>query len=372
MKICFWGNIAGALNGRTDGGAELQMAIIAKALAKAGHEVIVVDYETKEDFITEDGIKVARIPGFNSGIRYIRIFTHRIPLLYQSLIAQNADIYYCRIRDFKHILVYFVSHKLGSKYVMHMASDLDAMNFVMKLNYFRSLDFSTSYNAIDSLLVEIVYKWMLRRADLVLAQHSGQKIILQKRNIKSKVLFNLIDLSKFPNSSNTFKHEYVYVGSLERRKGFVEFYELVTKSPDHKFKVIGAPRDKIGSYYFEKLKSFPNVILMGKLSHYDTLVHMSKSKALISTSLMEGFPNIFIEAWAFGIPVLSLYVDPGHVIRDEKLGIVTYGDIDKLKIAMDNTVNTTEFAIKAKAYVDKNHALNDDKIKEINDLFTFI
>ena len=45
MKICFWGNIGRALKGRTSGGGELQIALLAKALAKGGHEVVLLDYE---------------------------------------------------------------------------------------------------------------------------------------------------------------------------------------------------------------------------------------------------------------------------------------------------------------------------------------
>jgi len=369
MKICFWGNIAGAINGRTDGGAELQIALLAKALALVGHEVVVVDLKIKEDFITVEGIKVFKINGFNDGIRFIRTITHRLPKIYCSLKAQHADVYYCRIRDFRHILAYFASRKIGAKFILHMASDLDAMNWRMRFKNYKAIDLSNLYGWTNSILVEIVHDWILRKADLLLAQHSGQKDILQKRNIKSTVLFNLIDLSRIPLVPNQIQKDFIYVGALDKRKGFVEFFELVKKSPLHTFKVIGSTRDKTGVSIYNKLKSYPNVTLLGELNHYDTLSHIAKSKALISTSLIEGFPNIFIEAWVFGIPVLSLNVDPGDVIKKEKLGVVTNGDIDKLKQAMDNTINTNEFAVRAKAYVEKNHALNANKVKEINDLF---
>ena len=85
---------------------------------------------------------------------------------------------------------------------------------------------------------------------------------------------------------------------------------------------------------------------------------------------MEGFPNIFIEAWAFGVPVLSLYFDPGSVIEKENLGEVAHGNIDKLLKAMNINGYSDEFAKRAKAYVGKTHALNDRKIKEINCIFT--
>ena len=83
---------------------------------------------------------------------------------------------------------------------------------------------------------------------------------------------------------------------------------------------------------------------------------IANSKALISTSPMEGFPNIFIEAWACGKPVLSLYCDPGNIIEKEKLGEIGHGNMDKIIQAMKVLKNSTEFARKAKAYVEKNHA----------------
>ncbi len=58
MKVCIWGNVSCAFTGKTPGGGEKQMALIAIALAKAGHEVVVIDYKTEESFVTSDGIQV--------------------------------------------------------------------------------------------------------------------------------------------------------------------------------------------------------------------------------------------------------------------------------------------------------------------------
>jgi glycosyltransferase involved in cell wall biosynthesis len=85
---------------------------------------------------------------------------------------------------------------------------------------------------------------------------------------------------------------------------------------------------------------------------------------------MEGFPNIFVEAWACGIPVLSLSFDPGGVIKREQLGEVANGNLDTLVQYMVSIKNTDEFGIRAKAYVENNHVLNVDKINEIARLFS--
>lgn len=369
MKICFWGNIVGALTGKTEGGGELQIAFIAKALAGCGHEVVVVDYNIKEDFTTPEGIKVHSISGWDKGLRVVRTLTRRLPALYSALKSQNADVYYCRIRDFRHIIAYWVARKLKARFVLHMASDLDAMDFRQRWNNFYFDKSASLWWFFSGLLVEAVYPYLLRHADMVLVQHDGQKDILLKKNIKPTVFHNLIDMSKMPKMHNCERTDFIYVGWFDKRKGFPDFYEIVTKAPGHTFKVIGSPREDTGQYYFNKLREHPNVTLLGELSHSKTIKEINDSKALISTSHMEGFPNVFIEAWACGIPVYSLNVDPGSVIEKEELGVMAHGDPLKILHALENHCNSDEFSRRSLEYIERNHALSEKKIKEIEKIF---
>jgi glycosyltransferase involved in cell wall biosynthesis len=370
MKICTWGDVASALEGKTSGGGELQIALLAKVLAKLGHEVVIVDLMAEKDFVTEDGIKVFHMKGYNKGIKIFRFLTQRIPKLYSNLKAQKADVYYCQIRDFRHLLAYCAARKAKGMFVIQLASDLDAMSFRMRAKHDYLTHFEEGlYWFLKIILTELIFPRLVRKADLVLVQHEGQKNILLKKGIKSIIFNNLIELNEIPEVSNPERQDFSYVGALDKRKGFAEFYKLVVKAPFATFKVIGQPRDKTGYKYFEKLKSFKNVTLFGNLSHSETLLHILNSKALISTSPMEGFPNIFIEAWACGIPVLSLSFDPGGVIKKEGLGEVEGGNLDKLVEDMVSIRNTDEFAKRAKAYVEHNSVINADKIKEISSLF---
>lgn len=367
MKICFWGNIAGALKGKTDGGGELQQALVAKALALAGHEVIIIDFQVCKDFTTSEGIKIIAIKGWNNGIRIIRTFTHRLPQLYDILKAQKADVYYCRIRDFRHIIAYWAARKVKAKFILGLASDLDVMSFRQR---YKHNFFSTLWGGVNGILIEIVYPYLLRNADLVLVQHEGQRDILLKKHIKSQILKNLFVLQEVPQITNNPNEEFVYVGSLNKRKGFNTFFEIVKKASKFSFKIIGQPTDRTSLKHYHELKLFSNVVLLGRLNHSNTINQIANSKALISTSPMEGFPNIFIEAWACGVPVISLYVDPGDVIKNEKLGGICSGSTDKLLFEMNEYRNRAEFAIRAKAYVENNHVLNSNKIKEIDCIFS--
>jgi glycosyltransferase involved in cell wall biosynthesis len=243
------------------------------------------------------------------------------------------------------------------------------MGLKMRIKHDYMTHFEGLYWFLKLFFNELIFPRLVRNADMVLVQHEGQKKNLLKKGINSIIFNNLIELNQIPSEPDPLRQDFSYVGALDRRKGFAQFFELVDKSPFATFKVIGQPRDRTGYKYYEKLKSYKNVTLYGSLSHPETLVHIYNSKALISTSPMEGFPNIFVEAWACGIPVLSLYFDPGDVIKKEKLGEVADGNIDKLISFMKSVKNTDEFAKRARAYVEQNHIVNAEKIKEIDTLF---
>jgi glycosyltransferase involved in cell wall biosynthesis len=258
------------------------------------------------------------------------------------------------------------------KFILGLASDLDAMSFRKRFKYQYRVSLSSLWSLSNGLFIEIVYPWLLRKADMVFAQHEGQKQILLQKNIKSMVFPNLIDLTQQEIVTNPVHKDFIYVGSLDKRKGFIEFFEVVNKASSSSFKVVGQPRDKTGDLYYEKLKSYKNVELLGRLNHNETLHHIANSKALILTSRMEGFPNVFIEAWACGIPVLSLYFDMGDLIKKEELGEVANGSIDNLLNAMEKSMNSVEFSSRARAYVERVHNLNANKIQEISFLFSEI
>lgn len=369
MKICFWGIIADALRGKTGGGGELQIALMAKTLAGLGHDVVVVDLDITEEFTTGEGIRVLPVKGYNNGIKGLRTLTHRLPGLYSTFVDINADVYYCRIREYRHIIVYMAARKVKAKFILGLASDLDILSIGKRWRHFYSSNIKDLWGVFNGFTGEIVYPYLLRKADRVIVQHNGQKEILKNQNIESVVFPNVIDTSASKQVTDPERKDFVYVGSLDKRKGFADFFRIVQLSPAHTFKVIGSPRDKTGNHFYQRLKSFDNVTLTGRLSHEETIRQISGSKALISTSPMEGFPNIFIEAWACGIPVLSLYVDPGEVIKNERLGETAGGNIKSLLISMDNFTVANGFADKARAYIKENHELNSKRVSEMERLF---
>ena len=92
-RVCIYGEAIGdALAGNVAGGAELQGAFLARALASAGVGVTVVDPQEGADRRTPEGITVRAIPGWNRGIRGLRMFTHRIPSLSRTCAAEKPAV----------------------------------------------------------------------------------------------------------------------------------------------------------------------------------------------------------------------------------------------------------------------------------------
>jgi glycosyltransferase involved in cell wall biosynthesis len=355
--------------GRTPGGGELQIALLAKSLALAGNEVVIIDPEGKEDFVSEEGIKIITVKGWEKGLWMLRTLTHRLPQFFSLLKEQNADIYYCRIRDFRHILVYWAARKVKAKFVLALASDLDILSFRMRCKHSYFTQRGDLWTIFSGFFIEILYPFLLHKSDVVFTQHIGQKAILDKWHINSIVNPNLIELNAIQTQKNPDRNEFAYVGSLARRKGFVQFFDIVKRCPQYKFKVIGQPRDRAGFVYFEKLKFFSNVTLLGRLDHSETINHIANSKALISTSPMEGFPNVFIESWAVGVPVVSLYVNPGSVLENKNLGYFANGNLDNLIRILGLFDTPSSIKSESAKYVENVHSLNKKKIEDINRIF---
>ena len=79
-----------------------------------------------------------------------------------------------------------------------------------------------------------------------------------------------------------------------------------------------------------------NVVVKGRQDHNETMRLIANAKALINTSYYEGFPNIFLEAWGSGVPVISLKVNPGNVFNEHKLGICCEGNLDMMKAYIES------------------------------------
>lgn len=321
MKICFWGSIYSSLNGKPVGGGELQLSLIIKHLNQLGEKIYVIDSEIPED--TElDGIII-----YSLKKRINKRILSKYFSFYKLLKKVNADVYYARIRSSLHLIGLLAAQKNNSIFVYHVASDLDTLGLKERWNgyYIKASSFTRFLSHFVH--SELLFPFVLRNADLIITQHLEQTKNLHKKGIKNIAKFpNLFDFSKSSisnqilNNSINFNEYYISIGSLDRRKGIESLELMITKLTNINFIIIGKARDKYGRKFVARINKFSNVKYFSELKHSIVLEYIKNAKALISTSVKEGFSNVFLEAWGLGIPVLSLNVNPSCIISNQNLG----------------------------------------------------
>jgi glycosyltransferase involved in cell wall biosynthesis len=97
--------------------------------------------------------------------------------------------------------------------------------------------------------------------------------------------------------------------------------------------MIGASTEESPKGYEEEVRrsaaQVPNLELLPPRPREELLAEVRRAAAVVTTSSIEGMPNTFLEAWARGIPVLSLEVDPDRRLADDGLGLLAEGSMER-------------------------------------------
>ncbi len=297
------------------GGAEMQQTLIGRNLAKRGYRVSFITLDHSQDNELEiDGMRIIKAYAQNTGIRGLRFLHPRLTSLWRAMKGAHADVYYQRTRDSMTGIVAAFCRLHGRKFVFAAAHDYDCM---------------TDPPCRQSAHERVLYHYGLHRANLVIAQTMTQKRLLRENfDVNSMIIPNFavnegrcaegVDI---PPSSRGKR--LLWIGMFKPAKRLELLLDIAEQCPDFQFDVIGD-----GSSKFEyvknlryRAKSLPNIHLHGIIPHAAVRSFYQEGAALICTSSGEGFPNIFLEAWANGLPVVSTF-DPDNLIEAKNVGIV--------------------------------------------------
>jgi len=72
--------------------------------------------------------------------------------------------------------------------------------------------------------------------------------------------------------------------------------------------------------------------------YLDIGVLFDRAKVLVNTSDLEGFPNTFLQAWARGVPVVTMF-DPDGVVRSAGLGSF-HASVPEMTAGLDALLNS--------------------------------
>lgn len=311
------------------GGAELQCFYLAQELIKRGWDVHYIrelrDKNHQKSYIS-DGIKIHGITKRRNALRWMNENQ-----LYKVMKSIEADFWYCRATiSYLYPVVKNAKNIAGSKVIWSCSHD-NELKSIKKNNFLAQLLWT--YN-------RILFKRALPKVGNIILQTNRQKTLLQTTfNLSGDVIYNAHPTPQFQENKN-IEDTIVWVGRLQTWKCPEKFAQIAEHFllKSYRFVAIGKPlknnnlEDMLKAYQ-EKL---PNFQFKGELDNSHVCEIISKAKLLVCTSDFEGFSNTFIEAWARGVPVVSLNVDPDNLLRQEKIGLLSnsieqvYKDIDLL------------------------------------------
>ena len=136
--------------------------------------------------------------------------------------------------------------------------------------------------------------------------------------------------------------------------------DIAEEQKDLQFDVVGDGNSESNKVRSLRLRagSLPNVHLHGIIPHRDIHRFYRQAFALICTSHAEGFPNIFLEAWSHGLPVVSTF-DPDNIIARNNLGFVAKdapGLIAGIRRLLDNPAEWQKISQSVREYYLLNHS----------------
>jgi glycosyltransferase involved in cell wall biosynthesis len=370
MKICFvahfaYGALSGGKGGHT-GGVERQTSLMAKWFAKKGHDVSFLTWDEgqKKKITNLNGIRNIKICKRNHGVPGIRFFTPRWTGLVKAMRLADADLYYQNCAEYVTGQVALWSKIHHKKFIFSVPSDPDCDAALPKMSSFRE---------------KVLYRYGLKNADCIIVQTDRQQGMLKNNfKLESIVLpmpcpgLSNRDYAKITPTDNDIPR-ILWVGRVSKEKRLEVFIDTAKKMPHYEFDIVGGPYKDIqyGNSLLEQASKIKNITVHGIVER-EKMDHFYKNASLLCcTSLYEGFPNTFLEAWNFGVPVIST-VDPDNVISHFKLGY-PISDISGIKQKIDQILSNrqlrNEYSEHARSYFASKH-LADNAMLKFHDVFS--
>jgi len=311
--------LTGTIPHRYLGGIESQLSALAFGFAERGLRVAFVTYQHEHTTkIHVNGVDIFPSYAPEAGLPIVRFVYPRAYGLWRALRRIRSRTYMQMGAGVETGITSFARRflKRPSRFVYFIASDSDCRIDPPFINVARE---------------KVVYRYGLRSASLIVAQTESQAALLHAEYGLGSVVERMPALPPQPVAESIAegvasltaagRHDVLWVGRFQEAKRVEWLYDIARAMPDIQFHVAGAAN--ADSEYAQKVHAegdaLKNVTLHGKLNSEALGVLYRGSAVLCCTSRLEGFPTVFLEAWANGMPVVTTF-DPDGVVEKHELG----------------------------------------------------
>ncbi|MCL0073015.1 glycosyltransferase family 4 protein [Dehalococcoidia bacterium] len=294
-------------------GPDVHQIILAKGLMKHDFKITFITYgEGGASVEYMDGIELIKIHEDAYRLRIVNIVL-KVFRIWNAMRKAKAHIY------FQHGAIGVVAifcRLMKKKCVYHIGSD-GAINRELVTKEIKEFSrskfsFGTFGNWLD-----------IKLADAIIVQNAYQKEKLKRNFGKNGFLIRMpfsLTEQGMPEKANP--PIVLWVGAMAEVKQPELFVRLAKAIPEARFQMIGGHSGNQELYNKIKnaSKRISNFDFLGVIPFAEIHEYFSRASILVNTSMFEGFPHAFIQAWMHYVPVVSLNADPDELLCKNRLG----------------------------------------------------
>ena len=347
-------------------GPDVHQVILAKELIKHDFKITFITYgEGGASVEYINGMEIIKIHENVCRLRVLNIIS-KVFRIWDAMRKANARIYvhtggattslFCRLTR--------------KKFVCDIASDalVNRTLITRKIREFNrsKISIGTFGNWLD-----------IKLADAIIVQNEYQETMLKKNFGKDGFLIKM----PFPLTEQGMPEKanppiVLWVGAMAEVKQPELFVRLAEAIPEARFQMVGGHSGNQEFYDRIKAKSkrIPNFEFLGVIPFNEIDEYFSQASILVNTSMFEGFPHAFIQAWMQYVPVVSLNADPDELLCKKGLGFrsKTFDQlVEDVKTLLKNKALREEMGMNGLEYVEREHDIAKN-IRKYVDVFEHV
>ena len=317
MKILFFSSFAHLVlqknQERTSGGAELQVALLARELARLGHEIVIAGGDVGQaDNVILDGVLCRNAGKFHTG--YLPEMIAAIPRVVQVLREERPDWVVVMGWTAWLFILWALRPFLGFK-----------LDFTCSLDSEINGEYRREHPVFGSL-----FEFALRRCNARHSITSDQQKVFRERGMEAS-FYRYLLIPRRTERTSEKQIDLLWVSRCQQLKRPHLFLDLAEAVPEAQCTMICPAEDKkLWDSVSQRAAKLPNVNFIEKVPYHEIQKYYDLARVFVNTSTYEGFPNSFIQSGMGHAALLSLSINPDGMIHIFESGILADDSMEKM------------------------------------------
>ncbi len=183
--------------------------------------------------------------------------------------------------------------------------------------------------------------YTIKNADIHIVQNERQFEMARTYGCSPIMIPNPMDLKRVYPKENDPK-TILWVGnSNESVKQPSLMINAIRELPEYSFIMIVTPvTDEQMEIIYQHAQTVPNLNVLPRIPYNEIEKYFAQARLFVNSSSFEGFPNTFLQAGKYGVPLISLNIDPNRMLTKYRCGLFCNNQfelmVDNIRLVMED------------------------------------